>query len=184
MKDRTSYRSEVVKCQSCGYGYTTGHGLFNDWFCSERCGDWFDKGWPDYRQQQEIARKSVGYIYPHLEIKRMRKKSEAKKSLESLADCLDCSPRRIKHDVIEGSRGRVRADGDRTTLIADHVSRRKLSSLQKQLAFMQHDGHEFDASKGYSGKWSMSNNPTLGQAAAIRKAVGLKRSTISDSGSI
>jgi len=165
---------KVLHCDSCGYGYTTGHGVANDWFCSERCREWFDRGEPNYYQQQQIAANAERIVFPS-----MRTKSDEKKKLENLVDCLDCSLNRIKSDVIEGRRGRMRVDDGKVTLIADHVTKRKLSSLKKQLSFMTHDGHQYETERGYSGKWSMSDNPTPEQAKVIRKVVGLKRSSIS-----
>jgi hypothetical protein len=178
---------QVLHCDSCGYGFTPGHGVrrdegaehqrgMADWFCSERCRVWFDNGEPNYKQQQEIVRKSVDWVYPHLESD-LKKKSEAKKKLETLADCLDCSPKRIKDETIEGNRGSLHFDGDTIKLTAHAHSKRKFSSLKKQLSFMSHDGHTFDTDMGYSTRWSMPENPTPEQSKTIRKIVGLKQST-------
>jgi hypothetical protein len=115
---------------------------------------------------------------------RVRKKTETKTKLETLSDCLDCSPKRIKDDVIEGSRGRVRHDGDKITVLTDPVTKRKFSSIKKQLGFADLVSHKYDSDQGYEGKWSLSN-PTLEQASVIRKVVGLRKSsTLSDTATV
>jgi len=174
----------VIKhCHSCGFSYTEGKGICNDWFCSERCREWFDKGEPSHAQQQDIVRKSVDWVYPKKLKQRkervVRKKSEHKEKLEDLSECLDCSPRRIKEDAIHGRRGKVHLNGDRIHVTADAKSKRKFSSLKKQLSFMDLDGHSFDTDTGYVGRWSMPETPTNEQAKAIRRVAGLKQSTIS-----
>jgi hypothetical protein len=48
---RETTRHNIVKCWSCGHGYTYRRGELNGNFCSVRCQDWYDAGNPGLAQE-------------------------------------------------------------------------------------------------------------------------------------
>jgi hypothetical protein len=50
-RHRETTRHSIVKCWSCGHGYTYRRGELNGNFCSVRCQDWYDAGNPGLAQE-------------------------------------------------------------------------------------------------------------------------------------
>jgi hypothetical protein len=50
--ERKPNENGILRCWSCRYGFMKGKGLCNDWFCSEKCRDWYDNGDKTYNQNE------------------------------------------------------------------------------------------------------------------------------------
>lgn len=165
--------SPIKKCHSCGYTYSKGRGLCADWFCSERCLEWFNKGNPlygsastgkgPYRIVAGPPDLKIGSVYSN-----DNRKPSPNITLEQLATCLDIPTKAIKKGGIQGKHGRVivRSDG-RNFWLDLQCSTRQLSAYKTKLRFMYNDDDK--------NKFFMYRLPSLKESKAIRDAIGLKK---------
>jgi hypothetical protein len=163
----------IKECHSCGYKFSNGRGLCADWFCSERCRDWYDNGMPAHGSTTGTGGYRVVAGPPGIEIGSVycsedRRKPNPNITLEQLLHCLEVSNTHLKKDYIEGKDGKVivRQDG-RNFWLDLTCSNRQLSSYKIKLRFMYNDDDK--------NKFFMYRLPTEKQAKAIRQALGLKK---------
>ncbi|SRR5258706_9846139 len=175
-----SKTSELKQCNSCGLKFSKGRGLYEDWFCSENCREWYDKGQPTYYLAQRKGRWEViaapsdielGSIYNNenggiegTQNDRRKRKPMDFVRLNEILDCLNTTGR-IKNERIDGKRGSLYDYNGKGLSISIECSKRQLSAFKKKLSFMTWD----------DGKFYLDRMPTSDEATAIRDAIGLKR---------
>lgn len=164
---------ESTNCISCNYTFSKGRGICGDWFCTERCRDWYDGGNTLFK---DLTPPNYGGTYvivagpPDLEVGSIYtedyRNPSANLTLRRLALSLDLPNKAVKKDCLEGRNGKiiVRKDG-RNFWLEMHVSKRQVSALKSKLKFMYEE----------DGKFFMYRLPNDKESRMIREIVGMKK---------
>jgi hypothetical protein len=156
-------------CFLCGgrFDYIGPNGDDSGRFCSDQCREAYDSGTPGYYQHHLRKKKQ-----PDIPLQPEHKGQTYRAPLVDLARALEISESNIKRDnnqwVIVGRNGCLFADLEYWYLNIPVRSDRHLTSLKKQLCFMEL----------VSGEFKRERLPSPQLAAIIRKIVGIKKRPI------